>query len=101
TEANLGDGIFPAVAYEQAGGAYAIGSDSNVRIAANEELRSLEYSQRLRDQRRNRLGASGASSGRALLEAVGARGVRGLALAAGGVGPGAGPRAGPVVPDRA
>jgi formimidoylglutamate deiminase len=70
TESNLGDGIFPAVAFEQAAGRYAIGSDSNVRIAANEELRTLEYSQRLRDQRRNRLGSQGSSTGRVLLDAA-------------------------------
>src|SRR5215470_4800395 len=92
TEANLGDGIFPAVAFEQSGGPYAIGSDSNVRIAANEELRSLEYSQRLRDQRRNRLGATGASSGRALLQAVCAGGVRALGFTPVGVGLAAGQR---------
>ena len=100
TEANLGDGIFPAVAFEQSGGLYAIGSDSNVRIAANEELRSLEYSQRLRDQRRNRLGANGASSGRALLQAVCAGGVRALGFTPLGVGLAAGQRGDIVVLDR-
>jgi formiminoglutamate deiminase len=100
TEANLGDGIFPAVALEQAGGPYAIGTDSNVRIAANEELRSLEYSQRLRDQRRNRLGASGAATGRALLQTVCAGGVRALGLTPGGIGLAAGQRGDIVVLDR-
>ena len=80
TESNLGDGIFPAVEFEQAGGRYAIGTDSNVRIAANEELRTLEYSQRLRDQRRNRLGADAASTGRALLDASYAGGMQALGL---------------------
>ncbi|MEP7007807.1 MAG: formimidoylglutamate deiminase [Sphingomonas bacterium] len=47
TEANLGDGIFPAAAYLAEGGAFGIGSDSNVRIDAAEELRLLEYGQRL------------------------------------------------------
>jgi len=92
TEANLGDGIFPAVAFDEAGGPYAIGTDSNVRIAANEELRSLEYSQRLRDERRNRLGATGASTGRALLEAVTAGGARALGLTPAGSGLAAGQR---------
>jgi len=80
TESNLGDGIFPAVEFERGGGRYAIGTDSNVRIAANEELRTLEYSQRLRDQRRNRLGTHGSSTGRALLNAACAGGTRALAL---------------------
>ncbi|GAB3483301.1 formimidoylglutamate deiminase [Marinomonas epiphytica] len=55
TEANLGDGIFPAVSYEQAGGSWGIGSDSHVSLSVVEELRTLEYGQRLRDQQRNRL----------------------------------------------
>ncbi|MGB5209137.1 MAG: formimidoylglutamate deiminase [Gammaproteobacteria bacterium] len=47
TEAYLGDGIFPAREYRRLGGRFAIGSDSNVRIDAVEELRLLEYGQRL------------------------------------------------------
>jgi formiminoglutamate deiminase len=80
TESNLGDGTFSGVEYEQAGGRFAIGTDSNIRIAINEELRTLEYSQRLRHQRRNRLGVAGASTGRGLFEAVRAGGARALAL---------------------
>ncbi len=80
TESNLGDGTFSGVEYEQAGGRFAIGTDSNIRIAVNEELRTLEYSQRLRHQRRNRLGVAGASTGRGLFEAVRAGGARALAL---------------------
>jgi formiminoglutamate deiminase len=53
TEANLGDGPFNGVDYLAAGGVFGIGSDSNVRIALPEELRMLEYSQRLRDLARN------------------------------------------------
>lgn len=55
TEANLGDGIFPGVAFEQDGGRWGIGSDSHVSLSIVEELRTLEYGQRLRDQQRNRL----------------------------------------------
>ena len=55
TEANLGDGIFPAVEFMQAQGRWGIGSDSHVSLSLVEELRSLEYGQRLRDQQRNRL----------------------------------------------
>ncbi|WP_191601827.1 formimidoylglutamate deiminase [Marinomonas algicola] len=55
TEANLGDGIFPAVEFEQAKGRWGIGSDSHVSLSIVEELRTLEYGQRLRDQQRNRL----------------------------------------------
>src|SRR5215469_1734816 len=55
TEAYLGDGLFAADEYAAASGAIAIGSDSNCRIDAVEELRLLEYGQRLRVQRRARL----------------------------------------------
>lgn len=55
TEANLGDGIFPAVDYLARGGRLGIGSDSHVSVSLVEELRWLEYGQRLRDQKRNRL----------------------------------------------
>lgn len=58
TEANLGDGIFPATAYLAAQGRWGIGSDSHVSLSALEELRWLEYAQRLRDCRRNRLTSS-------------------------------------------
>ena len=52
TEANLGDGIFPAVRYLEAGGRIGVGTDSNILIDAPSELRALEYSQRLRHRRR-------------------------------------------------
>ncbi|MGV1683913.1 formimidoylglutamate deiminase [Sphingopyxis sp. NJF-3] len=47
TEANLGDGIFPAVDYLSAGGRFGVGTDSNILIDVAQELRALEYSQRL------------------------------------------------------
>ena len=53
TEANLGDGPFNGPSYLEAGGAFGVGSDSNVLISLTEELRTLEYSQRLRDVARN------------------------------------------------
>lgn len=52
TEANLGDGIFPAVDFLAAGGRFGVGTDSNILIDAASELRAIEYSQRL--QRRKR-----------------------------------------------
>lgn len=55
TEANLGDGIFPAAAFLQQGGHFGIGSDSHASVSVVEELRWLEYGQRLASQRRNRL----------------------------------------------
>jgi formiminoglutamate deiminase len=53
TEANLGDGLFPARDYMAQGGRFGIGSDSNVLISAAEELRLLEYGQRLIHRERN------------------------------------------------
>lgn len=53
TEANLGDGIFPLHAFIEAGGRFGIGSDSHVSQSPVEELRWLEYGQRLAHQRRN------------------------------------------------
>lgn len=53
TEANLGDGLFPAIDYAVQGGRLGIGSDSHVSLNVVEELRLLEYGQRLVSQRRN------------------------------------------------
>lgn len=53
TEANLGDGLFPLEAFLAEGGRFGIGSDSHISQSAVEELRWLEYGQRLQHQRRN------------------------------------------------
>ncbi len=53
TEANLGDGLFPLRAYLDAGGHWGIGSDSHVSVSPVEELRWLEYGQRLDTRHRN------------------------------------------------
>lgn len=63
TEANLGDGNFNGVRYLGAGGRIGIGSDSNIRISVADELRQLDYSQRLRDQLRAVLADAGQSVG--------------------------------------
>ncbi len=52
TEANLGDGIFPTAEFMEQGGQVAIGSDSHISVSAVEELRLLEYAQRLIKQQR-------------------------------------------------
>lgn len=71
TEANLGDGIFSAGQFMAQGGTIAIGSDSQITISPAEDLRMLEYSQRLRDRTRNALASGpGASTGRSLFEAT-------------------------------
>lgn len=67
TEANLGDGTFPA-AFFAAGGRFGVGSDSNVLIGLPDELRQLEYSERLAHRARNVLAAPGGSTGRALFD---------------------------------
>jgi formiminoglutamate deiminase len=83
TEANLGDGVFPAHDYLAAGGAFGIGSDSNVLIDAAEELRTLEYAQRLTRRARNVLAkAPKGSTGGELFRAA----VNGGAQALGVVG---------------
>jgi formimidoylglutamate deiminase len=53
TEANLGDGLFPLEPFLAQGGRFGIGSDSHISQSAVEELRWLEYGQRLQHQRRN------------------------------------------------
>jgi formimidoylglutamate deiminase len=53
TEANLGDGLFPLARYLEAGGVLGIGSDSHISISPIEELRWLEYGQRLSTRHRN------------------------------------------------
>jgi formimidoylglutamate deiminase len=70
TEANLGDGLFDVLALLTRGGRLGVGSDSNVRISAADELRTLEYGQRLIHRRRNVLGDPTRSTGRRLFEAA-------------------------------
>ena len=76
TESSLGDGTFDGVAYLGAGGRIGIGSDSNVRIGLAEELRTLEYTQRLRDRSRAALASPEHSTGRRLYDAAVAGGAR-------------------------
>jgi len=88
TEANLGDGIFPGPAYRAAGGRYGIGTDSNVNIAVAEELRVLEYGQRLRDRARSVLADAGASTGETLYRESLAGGAQALGRDCGAIAPG-------------
>ncbi len=57
TEANLGDGIFPAHDYLAANGVFGVGSDSHIGVDWRAELRLLEYGQRLLRRERNVLAA--------------------------------------------
>lgn len=70
TESSLGDGIFNATTYQAAGGTVGFGSDSNIHISLFEELKTLEYSQRLRDRSRAVLATQERSTGRVLFEAA-------------------------------
>lgn len=79
TEANLGDGLFPAQDYLNAGGRFGVGSDSNVLIDAAEELRLLEYGQRLARRTRNVMATqAGRSTGGDLYRAALAGGAQAL-----------------------
>jgi formiminoglutamate deiminase len=79
TEANLGDGLFDMPAFLKQGGHFGVGSDSLVRISAADELRTLEYGQRLFHRQRNVLGDATRSTGRLLFEGA----LDGKALAVG------------------
>jgi formimidoylglutamate deiminase len=85
TEANLGDGIFDGAAFLAAGGQFGIGTDSHIRVDVAEELRSLEYSQRLRDRRRNVLGRPGQSTGGLLFRNAQCGGLKALGRDSGGL----------------
>ncbi|WP_299502788.1 formimidoylglutamate deiminase [uncultured Roseobacter sp.] len=89
TESSLGDGIFDGVGWQAADGAMAIGSDSNIRISLVEELRTLEYSQRLRDHGRAIFATQAQSTGRVLFDAVVSGGAQAAARGRGGLQPGA------------
>jgi len=89
TEANLGDGLFPLEKFMNQKGRIGIGSDSNVSVDVAEELRLLEYGQRLNQQRRN-IGASvaGTSTGETLFQESLAGGSQALGQSVGFLTPG-------------
>lgn len=71
TEANLGDGLFPMQAFRAAQGRWGIGSDSHISVSPVEELRWLEYGQRLLSRHRNVIAdAASPSVGDTLLRGV-------------------------------
>lgn len=89
TEANLGDGLFPAVEFLAAGGRFGIGSDSHISVSLIEELRWLEYGQRLFHHGRNLLaeGPGGSVGARLYREAL-AGGAQALGRPIGQIAPG-------------
>ena len=88
TEASLGDGIFDGVRYRARGGRFGMGSDSNIRISLAEELRTLEYSQRLRDGARAVLADPERSTGRVLFEGAATGGAQAAMRDSGALAPG-------------
>ncbi|WP_170351125.1 formimidoylglutamate deiminase [Ruegeria atlantica] len=88
TEANLGDGIFNGATYVAENGRFGVGSDSNIRISLPEELRTLEYSQRLRDQQRAVLVPGEGSVGHALYTGAAQGGAQALGRNAGEIAEG-------------
>ncbi|MCY4153022.1 MAG: formimidoylglutamate deiminase [Aestuariivita sp.] len=88
TEANLGDGIFELVNYTNASGAYGVGTDSNIQISLWDELRMLEYSQRLRDGYRALSARDSYSTGRALFESAIVAGAQAAGRSSDGLGVG-------------
>jgi formimidoylglutamate deiminase len=89
TEANLGDGIFDAVGWQAANGAFGVGSDSNVRISLAEELWLLEYSQRLQHRGRAMFATEALSTGRVMYQAAAMGGAQAAGRASGRIAVGA------------
>jgi formimidoylglutamate deiminase len=89
TEANLGDGVFPLTAYLGAGGRFGIGTDSNVATSPVEELRWLEYAQRLVRRARNLTETrSGEATGANLFRRALSGGAQALGRPVGALAPG-------------
>ena len=89
TEANLGDGFFPAADFRSAGGSLTIGSDSHVSVDPREELRWLEYGERLRRQQRTVLAEPAGSAGATLTRTCLAGGRRAIGTNVGRIAVGA------------
>ena len=85
TESSLGDGIFDGVSWLKHNGNLAIGSDSNIRISLSEELRTLDYSQRLRDHSRAALATKNKSTARNLFDHILAGGAKAANRECGGI----------------
>lgn len=88
TESSLGDGIFDGLRYASYHGRFGVGSDSNIRISLSEELRTLEYSQRLRDKGRAVLARADASTGRVLYDSAVAGGAQAAGRESGAIAAG-------------
>lgn len=87
TEANLGDGLRSDLA--QFADHICLGTDSNARISMIEEMRWLEYGQRLRNELRGAFAGEHDQMAETLLRAATINGARSLGVAAGRIEPGA------------
>ncbi|MGB5558685.1 MAG: formimidoylglutamate deiminase [Paracoccaceae bacterium] len=85
TESNLGDGIFNGTDFFAASGTVGFGSDSNVHISLFDELRTLEYSQRLRDRSRAALATQSRSTGRVVFDQAAKGGAQAAGRASGAI----------------
>ncbi len=88
TEGNLGDGIATVPRARPTSGAFCIGSDSNARISHIEEMRWLEYAQRLASESRGLLRDEDGNVARLLLQAATVTGAKALGLETGRIEPG-------------
>ena len=88
TEGNLGDGVFPLVEYRGAGGRYGIGGDSHVSRDPAEELRLLEYVQRLVARKRNLVVGKSPAVGTTLWLEAASGGGQALGRSMGAIAPG-------------
>lgn len=88
TEASLGDGIFDGDRFLESGGEFGVGTDSNIQIGAAEELRMLEYSQRLKMKTRNVIARRGRSTGGRLYAKALSGGAQALGRDLGAIEPG-------------
>jgi formiminoglutamate deiminase len=85
TEASLGDGIFNGAEFLADNGRFGVGTDSNIQIGAADELRLLEYSQRLKLRTRNVVAHEGESTGTQLYAQALAGGAQALGRAIGAI----------------
>ena len=89
TEANLGDGFFPAPEYLAAGGRFGVGSDSHISVSVYDELRTLEYGHRLHLRKRNVLSrGEGHSTGADLYRGALAGGAQAMGRRSGAIAAG-------------
>jgi formiminoglutamate deiminase len=89
TEANLGDGLPDLTALHESGGRISLGTDSNARISLLEEMRWLEYGQRLRRELRGALTDVDGGVAATALAAATSGGAAALGIEAGAIAAGA------------